>query len=195
MGKLHRVVSDADIHEACLWRLADFPSDVLDASTLLVGQMIEGGIPLESERPEVAAAMVALKRPRDRRDAWTALMAISALYADSQGNARLFLLAGFEVLKSSAQAKRGSHTNRKKRVSDALDTAIAEYLADLPAATDSEIFDSFADIACSFHQVIVEYDQDKGELVCQLDPNDEKLTNVGRDEFSRRVRKCATGCV
>jgi hypothetical protein len=195
MGKLHRVVSDADIHEACLWRLADFPSDVLDASTLLVGKMIEGEIPLESQRPEVAAAMAALKRRGDRRNEWTALMAIAALYADSQGHARLFLLAGFEVLKASAQARRGSHGNRRRHVADALDAAIAEYLGDLPAATASDIFDSFADDACASHQVIVEHDRDKGELVCQLDPNDERLTNIGRGEFFKRVRKCATGCV
>ena len=195
MGKLHRVVSDADIHEACLWRLADFPDDVIEASTQRVGQLIKIGIPLESSHPEVARAMVTLKRPGDRRNEWTALMAIAALYADSQGHARLFLLSGFEVLKASQQARRGSHTNRRRHVADAIDAAITEYLGDFPAATDTEIFDSFAGIACSSHPVIVDHDQDKGELVCQLDPNDEKLTNVGRDEFSKRVRRCATGCM
>lgn len=189
MGKSHRVVSDADIHEACLWRLAEFPPDVRDASTARVAQLVQSGIPLASDQPEIAAAMSGLKRPGDRRNEWTALMAIAALYADSQGHARLFLLAGFEVLKSRGQARRGSHTNRRRHVADALDAAISEYLADLPAATGAEIFDSFADIAWSSHPVIVEHDHDKGELVCQLDPNDEKLTNVGRDEFSKRVRK------
>lgn len=105
MGKPHRIVSDSDIHEAALWRLAEFPSEVIEASTARVAQLIKSGVPLESDQPEVAAAMETLRHPNDRRNTWTALMAVVTLYADSQGYARLFLLAGFEVITASRNAR------------------------------------------------------------------------------------------
>lgn len=120
-------------------------------------------------------------------------MAVTALFADSQGYARLFLVAGFEVVKASQQGKRGSHNNRRTCVRDSMDDSIKEILTGDPAASAGEIFQHFADIACSSDPVFVEYDDGKDELVCQLDPDDEKLTNVGREEFTRRVRR-ATGC-
>ena len=83
--KPHRIVSDHDIFEACLWRLAGCQAEVIEASTARVAKFIKSGVPLESDQPEVAAAMAALKRPGDRRSGWSALMAVTALYADSQG--------------------------------------------------------------------------------------------------------------
>ena len=193
MGKPHRIVSDNDIFEACLWRLAGCQAEVIEASTARVAKFIKSGVPLESDQPEVAAAMAALKRPGDRRSGWSALMAVTALYADSQGYARLFLVAGFEAVKASQQGKRGSHNNRRMCARDSMDDHIKEFLASDPAASTSEIFQHFADIACSSDPVFIEYDHGKDELVCQLDPDDEKLTNVSREEFARRVRR-ATGC-
>lgn len=106
MGKLlHRVVTDEDIHSACLWRLAGFPPEVIEAATAAMAQIIAGDIPLESDQPEIAGVMAMLNRPNDRRGEWTALMAVAALYADSQGYARLFLVAGFEVVASWKNAK------------------------------------------------------------------------------------------
>lgn len=193
MSKPQRTIVDEDIHEAALWRLAEFPAELIEASTARVAQLVDADVPLESNHLEVAAAMAELKRPGDRRSGWSALMAVTALYADSQGYARLFLVAGFEVVKASQQGKRGSHHNRRMCARDSMDDHIKEFLAGDPAASTSEIFQHFADIACSSDPVFVEYDQGKDELVCQLDPDDEKLTNVSREEFAGRVRR-ATGC-
>lgn len=33
MGNLHRVISDNDIFEACLWRLAEFRAEVIEDNT------------------------------------------------------------------------------------------------------------------------------------------------------------------
>lgn len=111
MGKPQHTIVDEDIHEAALWRLAGFPAEVIEASTARVAQFVKSGVPLESGQPEVVAAMAALKRPGDRRGEWTALMAVAALYADSQGYTRLFLVAGFEVVASWRNAK--ARTNCK----------------------------------------------------------------------------------
>ena len=105
MGKPHCLVTDEGIHEACLWRLNGFPADVIEVATQQVAQFVQSGIPLDSDQPEVRAVMEMLRRPNDRRNTWTAFCAIAALYADSQGYARLFILAGFEVITASRNAK------------------------------------------------------------------------------------------
>lgn len=191
MKKTGRLTKAEDILEAAEWCLAGVPpSDVAFTASLLRQYAND----FTEDRPEVADILKYLRYQNNRKSSWTLACAILARDAWDINDAATFWSSGIEVLKAMQQGIRGGHHNRKIYTPDALDTCIAEYLTDFPIAKSNHIFESFSEMANSFHDVIVELDQDRDELVCQLNPDNEKLTNVGRDEFSRRVKR-ATGCM
>lgn len=188
--RVKRLGREADIIEAAEWCLATIPpNDVTMLATILRPLSDD----FSEDRPEVAAILKDLRYPRNRKSSWSLACAILVKDAWHRSDPATFWAAGIEVLKAMQQGKRGTHHNRNAHIADLLDNCIAEYLSDFPRATPAEIFLSFSDIAGYSHEVLIEHDQSSDELVCQLDQDSEKLTNVGREEFSRRVRR-ATGC-
>lgn len=185
MSKQHHTTSDEEIHEAALWRLAGYPAEVTDASTARVAQFVEAGVPLVSDQSDVAAAMAALKRPGDRRGEWTALMAVISLYADSQGYARLLLVAGFEVVTAWRNAKARAAGTPKDSGINVLEEIMIRIHASQPAADADSLFDMLAKLPRQ-HPAIKDYDPGSDTLTYDDRGREREIT---RDSFERRYRK------
>lgn len=180
------VLSREDITAAIAWRLEGIQAVELDEIANLVLPFSEG---FSASRPEVASLLDDMRRPGDRRSAWSLACAVLARDAERGGDGNLFWAAGIEVVKSLQQGRRGSHHNRQSAPApDALDALIAQYLGNHAGAGADGVFDHFKGVAGSHHEVLIEFDAEKDELVCELGP-DGALTNVGRCEFARRARR------
>lgn len=175
------LIADADIHDAALWRLAKLSHEVIEAATARVAHLIESGISLESAHPEIVQVLAALDHTGDRREPWTALMAVVALYADSRGDERLFLLAGFEIVSAwrNSQAKAGS-TPR-----NALTAMMIQFQANQPAAVADTYFDLLAGLA-GMDPLIADYDP--GLDVLTYDDHG-RLRDLSRSSFVRQFRR------
>lgn len=176
-----------DLRAAIAWRIEGIP----DAEIATLAAMLR---PFASDfreaRPKVARLLADMRRPGDRRGAWSLACAILAQDAMQHGEVELFLLAGFEVVKALHQGRRGSHANRRAGPApDALDELVAEHLGSNPGADTDVLFNHFAAIGSALHEVLVDFDQDRDELVCQLTADAEQLTNIDRAEFARRVHR------
>ncbi len=189
MGKPQRTIADEDIHEAALWRLAEFPAEVIEASTARVAQLIKAGVPLESSQPELTAAMAELKRPGDRRREWTALMAVAALYADSQGFTRLFLVAGFEVVTAWRNAKARAVNPQNNSGINAMEAIMTQYHASQPSANADGLFNLLAKLPRQYHAV-KDYDPDSDALIYADRGREREIT---RESFARQFRKVRNG--
>lgn len=132
-----------------------------------------------------------LHRPGDQRKPWSLTAAVLARDAERRGDIAGFLLAGFEVLDSFQQSQRGKHHSRtviSLHQDDALDALIRYYLAIDSDISCIKLFTDFKAMAGGFHEVLVEFDENRGELVCQLNPKVETLTNITSGDFGRRMR-------
>lgn len=181
------LLTESDVIAAVAWRLDGIP----DAEVATLAATLR---PLASDfreaRPKVARLLADMRRPGDRRGAWSLACAILARDARRRSEVELSLLAGFEVVKALQQGRRGNHANRRAGTApDALDELVAEHLGSNPGVDTDVLFNHFASIGCALHQVLVEFDQDQDELVCQLTADAEQLTNVDRTEFARRVHR------
>ncbi len=175
------LIADADIHDAALWRLNSIPHETIEVVTARAAHLIELGTPMESTDPEIVQVLTMLNRPGDRRDPWTALMAVVALYADSLGNDRLFLLAGFEIVAAwrNSQAKAGS-TSR-----NALAEMMVRYQENQPAAGADTYFDLLAGLA-GMDPLIADYDP-KLDVLTYDDHG--RLRDLSRASFARQFRR------
>jgi hypothetical protein len=183
------LLTASDVIAAIAWRLDGIP----DAEVATLATMLR---PLASDfreaRPKVARLLADMRRPGDRRGAWSLACAILARDAGQRDDVELSLLAGFEVVKAIQQGRRGSHANRRAGTApDALDALIAEHMGNRHGIGADALFKHFAAIGGALHEVLADFDEDKDELVCLLTPGDEQLTNIGRVEFERRMRRCA----
>ena len=192
MKKACRVISDSDINEACLWRLAEFSADSVESSTMRVAQLVEADVILTSDQPEVAAAMATLKRPGDRRGEWTALMAVIALYADSQGYARLFLVAGFEVVTAWKNARARAASIPKGIGTNALETIMIQSQASKPTADANSLFDTLTKLPRQ-HPAIRDYDPDSDTLTYDDRGCEREITRTSFERQFRKVRKNISG--
>lgn len=179
------LVQRRDIEEAIRWRLRGLDEDDIAA---IAERLQPLAADFTDRRREVAAVLAGLHRRGDRRAPWSLACAVLAEAAALRGDADQFWSAGIEVLNAQQQSRRGRHCHRNVRPADSLDRLIAKHLPVVGAAT---MFDLFAEWAGGVLATLAEYDVGSGELVCQLDPDDETLTNVGRAEFARRVQRCA----
>lgn len=181
------LLTEADVRAAIDWRLSEVPAGDVDALTIVLRPLAGD---FREDRAEVAAVVADLRYPGDRRSAWSLVCAVLALDAAGRHEPATFWAAGLEVVRSLQQGQRGRHFNRQAAPApDALDHQIAEFLADHPDASANTVFDCFAEVANGRHQILIEFDEGKDELVCLLGIDADALTNVGRDEFYRRVRR------
>jgi hypothetical protein len=179
-----RLVQRRDIEEAIRWRLRGLDEDDIAA---IAGRLRPLAADFTDSRREVAVVLAGLRRPGDRRAPWSLACAVLAEAAASRGDVDGFWSAGLEVLNARRQSLCGRHNHRNVRPADSLDRLIVKHLPVVGAAT---MFDLFAEWAGGVLATLADYDVGSGELVCQLDPDDETLTNVGRAEFARRVQRC-----
>lgn len=177
-----RLVTEADIVDAAIWRLAAWSPEEIEAGTLRLVRLFDQGVSLESEHPAVAELLATLDRPGERREAWTALCALAVLHADAYGDAALCFRAGFDLIGSYRQAMRGLQT----RSDDDLDRLIAQYLGNHPKATATEIFEHFVGLA-DFRMVIVEA---SGTLLTyHPEASSERLSKISRHALEMRVSR------
>ena len=175
------LIADAEIHDAALWRLTSISHETIEAATARVAHLIELGTPMDSTDPEIVQVLTMLDYPGDRREPWGAFMAVVALYADSLGNDRLFLLAGFEIVAAwrNSQAKAGS-TSR-----NALTAMMIQYQANQPAAGADTHFDLLAGLA-GMDPLIVDYDPELDALTYD---DHGRLRDLSRSSFARQFRR------
>ena len=129
--------------------------------------------------------MAELKRPGDRRGEWTALMAVVALYADSQGFARLFLISGFEVVTAWRNAKARAASTPKDSGINALQAIMIQYHASQPAANADGLFDMLTELPRQY-PAVKDYDQDADSLTYADRGREREIT---RASFERQFRK------
>ena len=177
------LIADADIHDAALWRLAKLPHEVIEAATARVAHLIELGTPMESTHPEIVQVLAMLDHPADRREPWTALMAVVALYADSRGDDRLFLLAGFEIV----TAWRNSRAKAGGTPRNALTQMMAQYQANQPAAGADTYFELLAGLV-GMDPLIADYDSEL-DVISYDDRG--RLRDLSRASFARQFRRVA----
>ena len=172
------LIADADIHDAALWRLNSIPHETIEAATARVAHLIELSTPIDSTHPEIVKVLAALNRPGDRRDP---LMAVVALYADSRGDERLFLQAGFEIVAAWRNSRgRSGSTSR-----NALTAMMTQYQANQPAAGADTYFDLLAGLA-GMDPLIADYDP--GLDVLTYDDHG-RLRDLSRSSFARQFRR------
>lgn len=182
-----RLLSELDIEDALRWRFSGWSPTEIASIALRLRRFAED---FRDSRPEVAAEIANLRRPGDRRSPWSLACAVLADDAARQGDVTGYWAAGIEVVSAFRQSRRGSHGNHVQApTEDALDALIKDYLKVDPDYVAGTLFNDFTAMASGFHQVLADVDEDGDELVCQLAPDDIRLTNVGRDEFARRLLK------
>lgn len=179
------LVQRRDIDEAIRWRLRGLDEDDVAA---IARRLRPLAADFTDRRREVAAVLAGLRRMGDRRAPWSLACAILAEEAALSGDVDGFWSAGLEVLNAQRQSRRGRHNHRNVRPADNLDRLIAKHLPVVSAAT---MFDLFAEWAGGMLVTLADYDTSQEELICQLDPDYETLTNIGRAEFARRLQRCA----
>lgn len=183
-----RLPTHADVAAAVAWRLAGISEADVEA---LADVLRPFAGDFSESRPEVMAILSDLHRPGDRRGARTLAAAVLARDAERRGDIAGFLLAGFEVLGSFQQSQRRKHHNRDIPLhqDDALDKLIRKYISVDPDIASITLFKDFAAQAGGFNKVLVEFDENKEELVCQLNPKVKALTNITSGDFGRRMRR------
>lgn len=181
------VLSEPDIEDALRWRLGGIPETMVWA---VAERLLPFADDFREDRPEIATVLPGLRRVGDRRSPWSFAVAILADAAARRGDVRDYWRFGIEAVLAHRQAKRGSHDNHAQGpIDDALDELIATYLKADPEIAVDTLFVDFIAMAGGFHRTIADFDEDGDELVCQLTPDDIRLTNVDRNEFARRVEK------
>lgn len=178
----HRLIEDGEIHDAALWRLAAWTPEQIEAGSARLVRALEQGQPLDSEATDVAEMLASFTRPGDRREPWTALCALAVLHADACADARLFLLAGFEVLTAYRQAMRG----HQLREADDLDNLLAQYMARHPEATAAQIFKHCAGLAEL--RLVIE-DADSETLTYRPRQDSNKVRTIRFHAFEVRVSR------
>lgn len=182
------LLQEADVLAAVRWRLAGVPTEDVESLAEVLQPLARD---FREDRPEVMVILSDLRYPGDRRGAWTLACAVLAQDAASRNDFRTFWAAGVEVVKAMQQGRRGTHGNRVAVIVDALDDLISAHLANTPHITANVLFDRFTGLAGMCHEVLADVDHDRDELVCQLDPENQQLSNITRADFARRVERAS----
>jgi hypothetical protein len=103
-------------------------------------------------------------------------------YADARNDQALYHRAGFEVLASCRQSKRG----RKKPPVDALDELVASYIKLHPDTTAQQLFEHCKGLARV--RMVVEESSEQS-LTYRVDPMSSKLKSVKWRAFEVRVSR------
>jgi hypothetical protein len=186
-----RLTQRADVEAAIAWRLDGIDQSDVDSIARRLRPLAND---FTDSQPGVAAVLADLRLPGDRRAPWSLACAILAEAAVLSGDVAGFWQAGVEVLQAYRQSHRGRHDHRRAvpvREDDGLDRLIAKYLRIDPAISSKKLFGDFAAVAGGYHKVLADFDEGKDALACQLDPDDEELTNIGRKEFEQRMQRLA----
>lgn len=184
-GRSKALLDEASILAAARWRLADWTPEEVQQGLAVAARLHRLGVALSDGTPDVRQAQAILARRGDRRDAWSALMALLTLHADAAGDVRMFLLAGFEVVTAWRNSRAGSSNGALSELSE----MIRAYQANRPAATAEELFDFWCSIAGA-HPVLEDYDQERDVLIYLRNG---RPVEVKRESFGRQFRRIQHG--
>lgn len=164
-------LTTADVAAAIAWRL-----DGISAVEIVT--LTEALRPLAADfresRPEVAQVLADLRRPGDRRDAWSLANAILARDARKLGDVEGFLLSGFAVIEAMRQGRRSDRSRSP------LTTPMREFKRAHPDSSPDEAFGAFCTGECG--------------AVADYRPDDDALQVAGwslvtRETFVRQYRR------
>lgn len=179
---VRRLIGDGEIHEAAMWRLADWTPGDIEAGGAPLSRLVRQCPSLDSAHPATAALLTDLHRPGDRRGPWTALCALAVFWAEAHDDQVLYHRAGFEVLASYRQAMRG----HQAPAADALDELMTSYLRLHPETTPGQLFDHCKGLARV--RMVIE-DADDERLTYRPIPTGNRLKTVKRHAFEMRVSR------
>lgn len=165
------LLTNADVHAAIAWRLSGIPEAEIDTIAEALRPYAGG---FRESRPEVAQVLADLRRPGDRRGAWSLASAVLARDAQRRGDVAGFLLAGFAVIEAMRQG-RGSGRSRSP-----LTAPMREFKRRYPDSSPDEAFGAF----CA----------GEGGAVADYRPGEDALQVAGwslvtRDSFVRQYRR------
>lgn len=178
--------TDAELYRAVMWRLSGFSDDEVNALVAVLHAHLGGGGWINEDDRVIAGLMECLRRPGNKRDPWTALLAIAYLAAEQADNLRLVYLAGSEVYRSYLAA---GHRERAKSAPSLLNSRIEEFIAACPEATAFECFESLcqeASAADGDHEL---WDAAEHDDVLGFRERGQDGLTLGFDSFRRRFSR------
>lgn len=187
---MRHLPTDADILEACYWRVAGVSAEQVRAEMETTRQWLNS-LPsfdlIQEDDPATIQILDHLKRPSDRRSTWGLLIALIALESHANDDRALFYRAGGVVIQIYSQASR-----RASRPSggDSLSQLVSASVTDHPDASTEQIVSMLFQLAGNHaYPVLVDFDEDSQLLTYQADPESESLRDVGYVALCRRVQR------
>ncbi|MBK7687119.1 MAG: hypothetical protein IPJ25_14895 [Rhodocyclaceae bacterium] len=160
--------------------MRDWSPLLVERGTDSVADLVNRGIPIAEDQPEVERLMKRLHR--DSRSKWSALCALVCLYANSIGNELLKFSAGLEVWSAQRQARTG------ERKGNVLSRAIRSHMESHPNVSDVEIFEHFAAVAGEDQNFPAKnYDELEDEITFEPEPG--RSVKINRDAFCKRCSR------
>lgn len=184
---MRHLPTDADILEACYWRVAGVSAEQVRAEMETTRQWLNS-LPsfdlIQEDDPATIQILDHLKRPNDRRSTWGLLIALIALESHANDDRALFYRAGCVAIQIHSQASR-----RASRPSggDSLSQLVSASVTDHPDASTDELADSLIALAGNYaYPMLVDSDPDTGTLTCQFG---DSLRDVSRRALCRRIQR------
>lgn len=131
--------TDTELYRAVMWRLSGYSDDDINSSVAVLHAHLGGGGSINEGHRVIDGLMGLLKCQGDRRDPWTALLAIAYLAAEQADNLRLAYLAGSEVYRSFLAS---AHRENARSAPSLLNLRIEEFIIARPGATSRECFEA-----------------------------------------------------
>lgn len=178
----NRLATDAEVHDAALWRLANWSQHEIEAATQALSELLGAGVEFSETEQQVRNVIRGFKRAGDRRSCWSAACAVLVFLAEARGDIGLYWRTGLEVLSSYRQALRGLQSPD----ADDLDEIIEHYLRRHEQTTAGALYEHCADLA-PVRMVVQDANHDR--LTYRPDKAKSKLKTIGRHAFEMRVSR------
>ena len=134
-----------DLRAAIAWRIEGIPATEIEAIAAALRPLAAD---FRETRPEVAAVLADLRRPGDRRGAWSLACAVLARDAEMRGDMYQFA-AAVAVLASSIDQRDRSSGDRSP-----LTPLMRDFKENHPGLTSEQAFAHFAALGGAEHEVI-----------------------------------------
>ena len=166
------LLSVDDLRAAIAWRIEGIPATEIEAIAVALRPLAAD---FREARPEVAAVLADLRRPGDRRGAWSLACAILAQDAEMRGDMYQFA-AAVAVLASSLDQRDRSIGDRSP-----LTPLMRDFKTSRPGMKSEQAFAYFAMLCSGSHEVIAGFSDDALVL------HDGR--RLSRDSFCRQYRR------
>ncbi len=180
-----RIISASDVLEAIHWRLSGLDPVALAKIEERIADLPE----LRDDDEAVKTLLLDIKRlfPRDRRCAWTLLLAVAALGADQDEKPEFFWGAGVLVVAARKKAAKPGGS----RTGDPLSVLLREMLQRCPSVSPTEAwFDCVGIADDGGNDQIAGYDVETDQLIFFPRAGDTtRRERIDFPAFERRIRR------